>query len=174
MTSVDFVREYDKFDGKLYAFAMKLTRNRDDANDLMQETAIRAYANRERFEMGTNFKSWMTTIMRNTFINKYRERKRKKNVEHPIENYTYAVESKTISGGAETVLMMEEMSNIIGTLNEKYRIPFLMFYKGYHYDEISEEMNIPIGTVKSRLSTARKMLKDAIAIQYRGAYPLAG
>jgi RNA polymerase sigma-70 factor (ECF subfamily) len=167
MNTHEFMDAYQALEHKLYAFAMKLTRNSADADDLMQETAVRAYSNRDKFQMGTNFKSWTTTIMRNTFINRYRMQRRRNLVDGPLEDHTYAVESTTVSNGSESVIMMEELRKILDQIKPKYRIPFLMHYQGYEYQEIAKEMNIPIGTVKSRLYTARQQLTKLIRANYQ-------
>ncbi|MEM1328800.1 MAG: RNA polymerase sigma factor [Bacteroidota bacterium] len=167
MNTREFLDAYQGLEHKLYAFAMKLTRNSADADDLMQETAVRAYSNRDKFQMGTNFKSWTTTIMRNTFINRYRMKRRRNLVDGPLEDHTYAIESNTVSNGSESVMMMQELRKILDQIKPKYRIPFLMHYQGYEYQEIAKEMNIPIGTVKSRLYTARQQLTKLIQANYQ-------
>ncbi|MEM8528435.1 MAG: RNA polymerase sigma factor [Bacteroidota bacterium] len=167
MNNHEFLSAYGELEQRLYAFAMKLTRNRSDADDLLQETVIRAYSNRDKFQLGTNFKSWITTIMRNTFINNYRTRKRKNIVDGSLEDHTYAVESNIVPNNCESNLMMEELSSILNSVKPKYRIPFLMYYKGYEYSEIATEMSLPIGTVKSRLFTARQKLSALITNHYK-------
>lgn len=168
MTNSEFCNHYNGITQKLQAFAIKLTKNHEDALDLVQETVERAFVNREKFQMGTNFKAWMTTIMRNTFINGYRKNRKQKTVEAPIDDFLFAVESKTISNGAETTMMLGELHQAINDLDGKYRVPFLMFHQGFQYDEIADHMDLPIGTVKSRLFFARKQLKKHIE-EYYGA-----
>lgn len=162
-----FLKEYGRLENRLFAFAMKLTRSKADADDLMQETVVRAYSNKERFQMGTNFKSWITTIMRNTFINNYRSHRRRNVVDGSLEEHSYAIESRTVPNDSESTMMMEELSELMEQIKPKYRIPFLMHYKGYEYQEIAAEMNIPIGTVKSRLYTARQQLTKLIRVNYQ-------
>ncbi|MEM9886695.1 MAG: RNA polymerase sigma factor [Bacteroidota bacterium] len=172
MNTQEFLVAYQGLERRLYAFAMRLTRNGADADDLLQETAVRAYSNRDKFQVGTNFKSWITTIMRNTFINKYRTRRRRNVVDGSLEDYTYDVENKSVSNDSESIIMMEELSRMIEQIKPKYRIPFMMHYKGYEYQEIAEEMNIPIGTVKSRLYTARQQLTQIVSVEYQEASPM--
>jgi len=167
MNNHHFLEEYKGLEHRLYAFAMKLTRSKSDADDLLQETVIRAYSNREKFEIGTNFKSWITTIMRNTFINDYRTKKRRNLVDGSLDDHSYSIESNIVPNNSESNLMMEELSKILETVKPKYRIPFLMYYKGYEYQEIATEMNLPIGTVKSRLFTARQKLSALIRTHYQ-------
>jgi len=166
MTDNEFCNHYSDTVDKLTAYAMKLTRNADRSKDLIQETAKQAYVNKHRYQMGTNFKAWITTIMRNTFINNYRKNKKRRNLETPIDKLLFALEGKSVSNSAESSLTQEELYDIIDGLKDKYSRTFLLFYKGYHYDEISEEMDLPIGTVKSRLFQARKELKKRIKAQY--------
>jgi len=167
MEANQFLKEYRTLENRLYAFAMKLTRSSSDADDLMQETVVRAYDNRDRFQVGTNFKSWSTTIMRNTFINNYRSKRRRNLVDGSLEEHSYATESRAVPNDCESTLMMEELSQLLDQVKPKYRTPFLMHYKGYEYQEIAAEMNIPIGTVKSRLYTARQQLSKLIRVHYQ-------
>jgi RNA polymerase sigma-70 factor (ECF subfamily) len=166
MTTAEFNKQFDKIHDLLFAFAMKLTRNMEDAKDLMQETAMRAFANRHHFEPGTHFKSWVSTIMRNSFINDYRKKKTRNRVEKPIEDYLYAVENKAVSSSAHSVIMMKELRRMLGKMTDDYRTPFIMFFNGYQYEEIANHMRLPMGTVKSRIFYARKQLKDMIQEQY--------
>ncbi|HMQ46551.1 MAG TPA: RNA polymerase sigma factor [Saprospiraceae bacterium] len=163
MNSAEFQNKYHQLSDLLFAFAMRLTRNMDDAKDLLQETACKAYQHKERFQLGTNFKAWMTTIMRNTFINAYRKSKTRNTVESPIEEFLYAIENKATEAEADAELMATELFAFLGQLSDTYRIPFLLHFQGYQYWEIAEELDIPIGTVKSRIHSARQNLQKAIA-----------
>ncbi len=166
MTTSAFNSNYKPLEDLLFAFAMKLTRDVVNAQDLMQETLCRAYKNKDRFKEGTNFKAWITTIMRNNYINDYRKLKTRNKVEAPVEDYGYMVENKAVDGDANSIIMMKELTNMVDDLTEDFKKPFVMFKDGYHYDEIAAEMNIPIGTVKSRIYFARKKLKGMIQNQY--------
>lgn len=167
MSTLEFSKEFNGLESILFSFAMKLTRNREDAKDLMQETAMRAYRHREKFTVGTNFKSWCSTIMRNTFINQYRKAKLRRNVNEPIESFLFAVENKNvIPNRGEMNIRMKEYKTIFSEIGEIYSVPFLMFYRGYEYKEIASHLDIPIGTVKSRIFLARKKLKDLIQERY--------
>ncbi len=169
MSNAEFVDQFNRFEGILVAFARKLTNNSEDAQDLVQETALRAYKHRDKFKMGTNFKGWLTTIMKNTFINNYRKEKRRKTVNEPIDTFLFALEDRaTINNGAYSRLTFEELNRLFDKIGEAYSRPFLMFYYGYHYDEIAESMDIPMGTVKSRIFFARKKLKSLIKENYQG------
>lgn len=166
MTQSEFQLRFNQLENILFAFAMRLTRNKADAKDLIQETVCKAYKHRERFRMGTNFKAWMTTIMHNTFINFYRKRKTRNKVEAPIEDFAYALESRTMKEGADSRVRAKELFKMLDFLSETYRVPFMMHFKGYQYDEIATHLNIPIGTVKSRIHSARKNLKTIIKKHY--------
>lgn len=166
MTTTEFNKSYQPLEALLFAFAMKLTRNTTNAQDLMQETLCRAFKNKDRFLIGTNFKAWITTIMRNNFINDYRKRKTRNKVEAPIEDFGYFVENKSVEGNANSIIMMKELTKMVESLEEDFSKPFNMFNEGFHYDEIATEMNIPIGTVKSRIFFARKKLKSMIKARY--------
>lgn len=166
MTTKEFNQKYQPLESLLFAFAMKLTRNSTNAQDLMQETLCRAFKNKDRFLMGTNFKAWITTIMRNNFINDYRKNKTRNRVEAPIEDFSYFVENKSVEGNANSIIMMKELTKMVESLSEGFKEPFNMFNEGFHYDEIAETMGIPIGTVKSRIFFARKKLRNMVANRY--------
>lgn len=166
MTVQEFNVRLAKLENLLFAFAMKLTKNREDAKDLYQETAFRAFNHKDRYTMGTNFKAWVTTIMRNTFINNYRKKKTRNKVEAPIEDLLYAIENKAVNGTAESNILTTELTRIIDELKDGYKIPFTMFLRGYQYNEIAEHMDLPMGTVKSRIFFARKQLKATITDLY--------
>ncbi len=147
----------------LFSFALKLTNNKMDADDLVQETAIKAFKNFHKFNKDSSFKNWSFTILKNTFITKYRKRKQKKVVSTSIEELEYAI--------APTYMMIDESSdqtimkylkNCINQLRPKSKEPFEMYVSGYQYDEIASGLDIPLGTVKSRINYARKKLKNMI------------
>jgi RNA polymerase sigma-70 factor (ECF subfamily) len=146
--------------------AYRLTNNYEDARDLIQETALRAYTNKEKFEMGTNFHAWVVTIMRNTFINFYRKKKNRATSCEPTGSYVFESEANHEDNMALSNLMMSELKAIIRELSDTYSIPFTLFYEGYKYEEIAEYLGLPIGTVKSRIFFARQYLKDVIQNRY--------
>jgi RNA polymerase sigma factor (sigma-70 family) len=163
MSTVEFTRSYQPLETNLMNFALRLTRNRDEAKDLLQETALRAYKNRDKFRLGTNFKSWMNTIMRNTFINQYRKKKKSKVVDSSIDTFLFAIENKNaIANKGYQNIRVEEIREKLDAIGDIYSVPFLMFFRGYHYDEIAAHLDIPIGTVKSRIFFARRKLRSMI------------
>jgi len=163
MTNKEFTAKTDELNNLLFSFALRLTRSRQDAEDLMQETAIKAYKYRNNFAEGTNFKSWISTIMRNTFINQYRKRKTRRHLNQPTTEVTENVVSKNVvANSGEQNLRMQEMTRMMDSIGKIYSVPFMMFYKGYEYQEIAAQLNIPIGTVKSRIFSARVKMKQLI------------
>lgn len=163
MSVKTFNEELARIKGVLFTFAIRLTKNQEDAKDLIQETVLRAYKHRDKFKVGTNFKSWCAAIMRNTFINQYRKNKRRRHINEPIESFLYMLESQNaIANQGETKIMLEEYQNTINELRQIYRVPFLMFFQGFEYKEIAEHLELPIGTVKSRIFFARKKLKQLL------------
>lgn len=172
MNTTEFTQNYTLVYDKMYAFAFKLTRDENKAKDLVQEAAYKAYKNIKSFRRGTNFKAWLSTILRNTFINDYRRKKVRNITSEPVEDVMYKVEERfNTENKATSNLQMEELNSLFDVLSDKYRTPFLMFYKGFEYQEIADEMNIPIGTVKSRLFVARRKLRTAVKEKY--SYKLA-
>lgn len=163
MSTNDFSQQLNNLERFLFNFALRLTSNKDKAKDLVQDTSMRAFRYREKFKMGTNFKGWIATIMRNTFINNYRKEKRQRTVSEPVENLAYGLESKNIlSYAGEINLRVQEIYRQIESIGEIYSVPFLMHYRGYEYQEIAAHLDLPMGTVKSRIFTARKKLKNRI------------
>jgi RNA polymerase sigma-70 factor (ECF subfamily) len=163
MTNKEFIAKTNKLNNLLFSFALRLTRSRQDAEDLMQETTIKAYKYRENFAEGTNFKSWISTIMRNTFINQYRKRKTRRHLNQPTTEVTANVANKNIvANSGEQNLRMQEMKRMMDSIGKIYSVPFMMFYRGYEYQEIAEKLSIPIGTVKSRIFSARVKMKQLI------------
>ncbi|MEL6802310.1 MAG: RNA polymerase sigma factor [Bacteroidota bacterium] len=163
MTDNNFISKINQYQNLLFSFALKLTKSKPDAEDLMQETTLKAYRYRDKFREGTNFKSWISTIMRNTFINNYRRKKSRKHVNNSLDDFSFAIENKnTIPNEGEHNLRLKELKSILSQIGEIYRIPFSMMYQGYEYKEIASHLNIPIGTVKSRIFLARKKMKAKI------------
>ena len=163
MSTNDFSIHLNKLELFLHNFAMRLTQNREKAKDLVQDTSLRAFRYRDKFQQGTNFKGWIATIMRNTFINNYRKEKRRRTVSEPVEELAYGLESTNIpSRAGEINLRLEELYNLLDRIGDLYSVPFLMHYQGYEYKEIASQMDVPIGTIKSRIFTARKKMKALI------------
>ena len=161
MDTLEFSNRFSQMERMLMAFALKLTNNLEDAKDLVQETGCRAYNHRDSFQIDSNFRAWLTVIMRNTFINDYRKRKRRNLWFEPIDSQQVA-QVTTGGNAAESNLVMQELSSVLDDMDDSFRTPFLMHYQGFKYDEISVELDIPLGTVKSRIFFARKKLRNRI------------
>ena len=147
----------------LKPFAVKLTKDSDAANDLYQETLFKALANHEKYNAGTNIKAWLFTIMRNIFINDYRRKAKQKTVlDNSANDYLINNKQATISNGAESSLRMKEINEAVHQLPEIFKIPFRLYFEGYKYQEIADLLGEPLGTVKSRIHFARKLLKDRL------------
>ena len=148
----------------LLNFAYMLTSNRDDAYDLLQDTTLKALDNEEKYTDNTNFKGWVFTIMRNIFINNYRRAGRAATIIDTTENL-YHLNLSQDSGleSPEGSYTAGEITSAIDELSEEYSLPFRMHVQGYKYNEIAEKMNLPLGTVKSRIFFARKKLQSRFA-----------
>ena len=167
MSTLEFNERFNQMNALLHSFAYNLTKNVEDAKDLFQETAYRALNNKDKFRPGTNFKAWLFTIMKNIFINNYRKKVKANTIIDSTDNLYYINSgSASISNGAESNIMMKELSKLIDALDDGTRIPFLMHYQGYKYQEIAEELDLPLGTIKSRIFFARKELKSMIELRY--------
>lgn len=142
----------------LYNLALRMTQNKQDAEDLVQEAVLRAYRFFHKFERGTNFKAWIMTILRNIYINQYRKR-----VKEPMKVEFEEVEdfiSLPEISGAQEEIFSETIKPSIDRLPEELRTTITLFYvDGLSYKEIAKVMNCPVGTVMSRLYTARQVLK---------------
>ncbi len=150
----------------LYNFALKMTNDTDEADDLVQETFLRAFRFFDKFEKGTNSKAWLFSIMKNTFINEYRKTAREPNkvdyddIQNFYENIkAYEVKSQHVQEDAFSSLLDDEVSEAIAKLPEDFRtVIILSDIEGFSYDEIADFIDSPVGTVRSRLHRARKML----------------
>ena len=164
MASAKFQNNLMSLQSNLLNFAYMLTSNRDDAYDLLQDTTLKALDNEDKYADNTNFKGWVFTIMRNIFINNYRRAGRAATVVDTTENLYHLNLSQ--DSGLETPegsFGAGEITDAINEFSEEYRIPFSMHVAGYKYHEIAEQMNLPLGTVKSRIFFARKKLQERFA-----------
>ena len=160
MSSVEFQDRLNQLSSVLNTFAYNLTKNVEDAKDLFQETAFRALSNRDKFRPGTNFKAWLFTIMKNIFINNYRKKMKSNTIQDSTDNMYYINSGGMVGNQAESNIMMNELQRMIDNLDQTLRIPFVMHYEGHKYQEIADNLELPLGTVKSRIFFARKELKE--------------
>jgi len=147
----------------LKPFAINLTKDHETAKDLFQETLYRALSNKDKYNVGTNIKAWLYTIMRNIFINDYRKKAKQSVVldNSPNDFLIDQTRTKVLNDGV-TNLNLREVKQFIYDLPELFRIPFNLYFEGYKYNEIADELNEPLGTIKSRIHFARKILKQKI------------
>ena len=154
MTNADFLKP----------FAINLTRNSEEANDLFQETLYKALANQEKYNVGTNIKAWLFTIMRNIFINNYRRKAKQRTIfDNTPNEFLINQKQATVGNTAESNLKMKEIQEAISSLPEIFKTPFLLYFDGYKYNEIADMLQEPLGTIKSRIHFARKLLKEQIS-----------
>lgn len=147
----------------LKPFAVNLTKDSEAANDLYQETLYKALANQEKYNVGTNIKAWLFTIMRNIFINDYRRKAKQKTVfDNSANDYLINMKQASVGNAAEGSLRMKEINEAIHQLPEIFKVPFRLYFDGYKYQEIADVLAEPLGTVKSRIHFARKLLKERL------------
>jgi RNA polymerase sigma-70 factor (ECF subfamily) len=141
----------------LKPFAISLTRDHESAQDLCQETLYKAYAYRHHYQAGTNIKAWLFTIMRNIFINDYRRRERKRTIMQELKHtQSYSVQS------GEITTRLKEINSAIHKLPGIFKTACLLYLQGYKYHEIAFALNEPLGTIKSRIHFAKKILQKNI------------
>ena len=164
MSTIEFNNLLTSHQDFLSGFAMGFTRDREDANDLVQETFVKALRYKNNFKEGTNIKGWLYTIMRNIFINNYKRKRFQNTIVDQTENQYFLNASQDYHHDSVTTLInIDDIQTAIDQLKYDFRKPFTMFLDGFHYDEIAEELEIPMGTVKSRIFHARKRLKEELA-----------
>lgn len=170
MSNLEFTYQFNGLSRYLRSFAYKLTRDIHSAEDLFQETALRAFNNKEKFAASTNMKAWLTTIMKNTFINNFRRKQRWEKIMIQTDaNYLMESERKAVWNEGEHRVSSEAVETLIDRLDDTLKIPFLMMLQGYKYHEIADRMDMPLGTVKSRIFIARQKLKDSVQQIYGDA-----
>jgi RNA polymerase sigma factor (sigma-70 family) len=147
----------------LKPFAITLTRDTETAKDLFQETLYRALANKDKYNVGTNIKAWLYTIMRNIFINNYRRKVKQATILDSTPNeFLINLNQAVVNNSAESSLRIKDIQDAIHHLPEIFRNPFLLYFDGYKYHEIADMLSEPLGTIKSRIHFARKLLKEQI------------
>lgn len=165
-----FLKVFLPLINSLYNFAYRLSLDEDDANDLVQDTYLKAYRFYESFEQGTNAKAWLFRILKNSFINEYRRKTKEPNkVDYQeVESFYNSEEADTkhtTDLRVETVqeLIGDEVANALNALEVDFRtVIILCDLEGFTYEEMAKILNIPIGTVRSRLHRARMLLKEKL------------
>lgn len=158
-----FMNKLVGLQGNLLNFAYQLTSNREAAEDLVQDTTLKVLDNESKYVDNVNFKGWVLTIMRNIFINNYRRKVRSATIIDTTEDLYHLNLSQ--ESGLETpegTYATKEISKAINEFTDEYKVPFTMYVAGYKYSEIAEHMNLPLGTVKSRIYFARKRLQNTL------------
>ena len=163
MNSLKFQDRLLGLQDNLLNFAYMLTANREEAKDLLQDTTLKALDNEDKYIDNVNFKGWVFTIMRNIFINNYRRVVRNQTIIDQTEDL-YHLNLPQDSGFAspEGSFTVKEITTAINSFSEEYRIPCSMHVAGYKYHEIAEKMDLPLGTVKSRIFFARQRLQEML------------
>jgi RNA polymerase sigma-70 factor (ECF subfamily) len=163
MTQIQFNNALLGLSNKLHYYALSLTSDSERADDLLQETFLKALTYREKFAQNTNFKAWIYTIMKNTFINDYRRNVKTKNTFDGSGSDLHLLYSKdVVDPGPDSQFSSKEINKTIDELEDEYRVPFTMFLDGFKYKEIAEELDLPLGTVKSRIFFTRKKLEKSL------------
>ena len=163
MTAIEFNHHLTTLESALERFAISLTSNREDARDLVQETYLKALTYRDKFTDSTNLKAWVYTIMKNSFINNYRRSVRQRTTFDSTQDLYYLNRTAhTEDYNPVSSLSAKEIQAHIDSLQAEFRIPFKMHQEGYKYKEIAEELDLNIGTVKSRIFFSRKKLMEAL------------
>ena len=164
MRGFDFDKALVALQNELHCFAYKLTADKDEAENLLQETMLRTLDNKDKFDSGTNFKGWMYTIMRNIFINNYRKVVRDQTFVDQTDNlYHLNLPQDGSSESTERAYDLKEMHRVVNKLPKEYRVPFAMHVSGFKYREIAERTGVSLGTIKSRIFHCRKKLKAILA-----------
>ncbi|MCT4638760.1 MAG: sigma-70 family RNA polymerase sigma factor [Bacteroidales bacterium] len=162
MATNEFNYQLLNLQSSLERFALSLTSNPEEARDLLQETYLKALTYKDKFEESTNLKAWAFTIMRNTFINNYRRNVKRKTTNDSTDNQYYINQGgEHTQDTPEIRYSTNEITKKINQLSDEFRIPFQMHTQGFKYKEIAEELNLKIGTVKSRIFFSRqKLMKE--------------
>lgn len=163
MKNLSFKKDLLGIQDELLRFAYKLTADREEANDLLQETSLKALDNEEKYMPDTNFKGWMYTIMRNIFINNYRKVVRDQTFVDQTDNlYHLSLPQDSGFDTTEGAYDIKEIHRIMNSLPKEYKVPFAMHVSGFKYREIADKLCLPLGTVKSRIFFTRQRLQEQL------------
>lgn len=159
MRTANFAQNLLSLQPELLNFAYKLTADHEEANDLLQETSLKALDNEDKYTDETNFKGWIYTIMRNIFINNYRKTLRDQTYVDTTDNQYFLNQGIDIEvDSTEVAYDLKEIRHIVNGLSKEYRVPFAMYVSGFKYREIADRLGLPLGTVKSRIYITRQKL----------------
>jgi len=147
----------------LKPFAVTLTKDQETAKDLLQETMFRALSNQEKYSVGTNIKAWLYTIMRNIFINNYRRKSKQNTIfDNSPNDFLLDYNQSAVANEAESNMRIKYINTAIHNLPGIFKQPFMLYFEGYKYHEIADMLEEPLGTIKSRIHFARRLLKGQI------------
>ena len=147
----------------LRPFAVTLTKDQETAKDLLQETMFRALSNHDKYSVGTNIKAWLYTIMRNIFINNYRRKSKQNTIfDNSPNDFLLDYNQSAVANEAESNIRIKYINAAIHNLPSIFKQPFMLYFEGYKYHEIADMLQEPLGTIKSRIHFARKLLKTQI------------
>jgi len=159
--NIKFQRNLIEIQEELHHFAFRLTLNHDDANDLAQETTMKALDNEGKYTLDANFKGWMYTIMRNIFLSDYRKAiSQQIYITHTYNSYIGSTSQEELLDDIERAYDLKEIRRIVRSLPRDYKVPFSMHMTGFKYREIADKLDLPLGTVKSRIFFARQRLQN--------------
>ncbi len=163
MTAIEFNQQLVNQRTPLKNFAYSLTLNSEEAQDLVQETFLKALKYRDKFADASNLKAWLYTIMKNTFINTYRRSIKTRQIITHTEDLSVVKQlNGSNSPDANSQINLKHITKAIDALEDEYKIPFTRYNDGFKYKEIADELELPIGTVKSRIFLARKRLMQEL------------
>ena len=150
---------------ELQGIAYSFTKDLENANDLVQDTFLKAIRYADLYKEGTNLQAWLYTIMRNTFINDYRKRMKHNKAVDTVEDFLpHHLVKGAVNNRAGQQFIGEDINKAMNLSPNACLVPFVKYFEGYKYHEIAAELAIPIGTVKTRIHEARKSLKKNLKI----------
>ena len=163
MDAAVFKRGLLMMQSELQRFAFKLTADKEEADDLLQDTSLKALENMDKYTPDTNFKAWLYTIMRNIFINNYRRVVREQTFVDYTDNL-YNIDSIQLTKDSitENDYDRKELYRAVNSLPDSCRVPFSMFVSGFKYREIAAKLSLPLGMVKSRIFFTRRCLQEEL------------
>ncbi len=163
MNALQFQKNLINLQDNMMNFALMLTANKEDAQDLLQDTTLKVLDNQDKFVDNVNFKGWVMTVMRNIFINNYHKVVRTQSIiDQGADLYNLDVLNDSGFDSPDGSYQIQEITKAINSLNEDLKVPFSLHLSGYKYDEISNRLSIPLGTVKSRIFFARQELQKEL------------
>ncbi len=163
MTAIEFNHKLISLEDNIERFALRLTFNSEKAKDLLQDTYFKALKYRDKYTEINNFKAWVFTIMKNTFLNNYRKSILENTSIDVTEDFILLKnQEESQLGSPESEIAFKEINKAIDALTGDFRVPLTMHAEGYKYKEIAENLDLKIGTVKSRIFLARKKLMETL------------